>query len=314
MSTRIQTFAIFLLLATLLGCGDESLLEGVANDSSPEAKRIAAQQALDKSDCQPAIDLYSEVQASDPDGVASRINLSAAHLCAAGFSVRGFLDVAADFVTKQSSGSTEQQTAAKDSVLKDLITNSSTLIPGGDEWKINVCKSKALLDDIATNDTGSITLKSWPCSSRTGNATSTVSYRSNPDAGYLLSIIEVADATLTLSNALRAINGVIQCSQTATTTQTVDRSKCTFTTSDLITTAQSLLAARQSIVASTGDKGQLYRPIDNILFSADTSGNGQLDDAEVLNYLVSQKLITSNTVGVPANCTSTGTPPKYTCS
>ncbi len=305
-----MAFSVLLLLA---GCAEESLFEGIADDQSPQAKRERAQEALDKSDCQTAITLFTELQAEDPNNVGSRLDLSGAYLCQSGFSVQGFLKVASDFQSTQDTAtSTDAKEAASDTLFKKITEQVSALIPDTVVWQANVCKSKELLGTL--KDDGK---PAWPCSSATKTVNGVVTadfFKDNKDAGYLLSIINLADATLTVTDALNALNGVAQCAQTSAQ---AGQLKCQLTVDDLLTVVDSLKFSQQSITAATGVGGELFTPIDNIIFSADQTGNGDgnLNQGEVLNYLIDQKLITNpSVVAVPPTCTFTQNPPKYTCA
>jgi hypothetical protein len=86
-----------LLGASSGGCGGESLFENVADDDSRQAKLEAAQLALDKGECQKAIDDFTALQNAEPTNVDLRQGLSAALMCDAGFNVAGFIKIAADF-------------------------------------------------------------------------------------------------------------------------------------------------------------------------------------------------------------------------
>ncbi len=285
-----RIYALLLLTFLFLtGCGDTSLFKAIADDNSLAAKKQSAQEALDRSDCQTAINLFTELQANDPNNVAPRLDLSAARLCAAGFSVRGFLDIAATFNTNN---------ANTDPLFKKLIDQNTTVIPNADIWKTNVCESKGLL--------GKVTSATWPCSSVIPpSGTTPFFFNNDKDAGYLLSIVNIVDATLTVSNILSTFNSIQQC----ILTNTPDKKNC-FTPTDLSTVVESLVSAQQSITASTGTTG-VSQTINNILTSANTDG-GSLSSAEVLNYLVIQKLINPSTT-TAAGCTFGGAPPVYTC-
>lgn len=274
------------------------LLAGCADDNTPEAKRVAAQKALDKGDCQTAITLFSELQAGDSESVARRLDLSAAYLCQAGFSVQGFLKVVANSNGGEIGTST---------LLADITEQVSTLIPNTEIWQANVCKSKALL--------GEVDKTTWPCRSLSKVGTSTPSFfKDDKDAGYILSIVNLADTVLTITDVLNVVQGIAECVQQEGV-QT-GQITCNITTDDLFAVVNSLLFAKDAAVAATGQGGgELSGTIDSLVSAADLDDNKELSNAEVLNYLVTQGTLKDPTVvGVPANCTYTQNPIEYTCA
>ncbi len=283
---KINYFRLFFLssLFLLTGCG-ESVLKSLENDQTLQAKQEAAQVALDQGDCQTAIDLFWELQTNDPENLNHRIDLSGAYLCQAGFSTKGFLKVASDFLSTQATGTKAEQEAAEARLFKRLIENGSGVIPDEMIWKSNLCKSKALL--------GTVTNPVWPCPSATENGVPSF-FHNNADAGFFLGIVNLADVTLTLADALNTI-----------------------TANDLSSAIQALIFAQQSTATVTGTKDQgLLRTINNIVAASDTNGDGRLNNEEMLNYLVAQKLVdpSNPSLVVPPNCVRTGNPVQYICS
>jgi len=277
------------MAVSLFGCGDEN---------SQEARKIAAQQALDKGECGKAVTLFEALQKEDVNSVDLRLDLSAAYLCQAGFSVQGLLKVVSDFTT-----STDKP-AAKNSLFKTVTDQAATLIPDTALWQANVCRSKELLGTLQED----IDNTTWPCASKTEKDASgkekAIVFNNDLDAGYILTIVNLADATLTVVDALNTVAGVIGCVSSGTATST-----CQFTKDDLVSIANSLLAAQQAI---TG--GELFEVTGNLLFNAETDGQKGLSNAEVLNYLVAQKIVKPGTVGIPANCTLDSATGKYVCA
>ena len=94
-------------LLILSGCGaDNNLFSGFADDNSRAAKIEEAQMALDRGDCQTAIDGFTEVFNSEPTDVDIRIGLAAAYGCRAGISVAALIGIAADYVAGGSNPAT----------------------------------------------------------------------------------------------------------------------------------------------------------------------------------------------------------------
>ena len=288
MICRNKTLSVLILVAFFAGCGD---------DKSPESRQAEAQRALDKGECETAVSLFDTLQKEDLNNVDRRLDLSAAYLCRAGFSIQGLLKVVADF-----SKSTDKE-GAKDALFKNITEQVSAIVPDTGLWRDSVCKSKALLGELNGTST------QWPCASKSDPVTKKVLLfgPNNPDAGYILSIVNLADATLTVADALNAISGIATCASTA--------SCGALTSEDLLAIANSLLSAQQSISTATGTGGELSDTTGNLVFNADTDQSGALTDSEVLNYLLEQKIITNtNPVGVPPNCSLNPTTNKYACT
>ena len=292
-----------MLAAALAGCGETSVLEGLGHESSPEASRAEARRALDKGECAKAVSLFDTLQKEESNNVDLRLDLSAAYLCQAGFSVQGLLKVVSDF--------SKDKEGTKNTLFKNITDQVSTLIPDTDLWRANVCNSKALL--------GEVNQKTWPCASK-GTSMNTVSYFQNdPDAGYILSIVNLADATLTVADALNVVSGIADCASSGAATST--KVTTCLTTNDILSIVSSLLAAQQSSAAVTGTSGGLSETTDNLIFNANGGKNvtteDPLKDEEVLNYLLAQKIIKDpSTVVPPQGCifNPDPVPGKYTCS
>jgi hypothetical protein len=295
----------FLVLIFLTGCGD-SLLEGLGNKDSTQSRQEEAQHALDKGECAKAVPLFDSLHKEDPNNMELRLDLSAAYLCQAGFSVQGFLKVAAE--------SSKDQQGAESTVFKKI---TDTLIPDKATWKEGVCQSKALLGKVQPDGN-----PAWPCYSAMDSAKNVIFFNENKDAGYILTIVNLADATLTVVDVFNTINSAIDCAKAEATTQT---DTCHFTVDDLLSIGNSLLSAQRSITAATGEKAtscsqnqteEVSQTTYNMVCSADGTGNnnGELERDEVLNYLVAQKIITNPDTVKAENCTYNPTTKKYTCT
>ena len=259
--TFLKMLFVFMLVLALAGCGETSVFEGIGDDGSLEARQTAAQWALDKGDCNTSVTLFNTLQLEDPNNIDRKLDLSAAYLCQSGFSVQGLLDVVGDF--------SQNKEGTKDNLFLKITKQVSTLIPDATVWKGNVCKSKFLL--------GEVTQATWPCAS-TGDLT-----KNGKDAGYILTIVNLADATLTIADALNTVAGIAVC-----TTNSTAASGCTLTTGDLLSVANSLLSAQRSVAVATGIGSDLSGTIENLVSNINnTSGNdgtATLTNSEVLNY------------------------------
>ncbi len=169
------------VLGVALGCGDSNLLSGLADENSTQAKLEKAQVALDAGDCQTALTLFGELQAADATNVARRLDLSAAHLCAAGFDAQAFIAVAAAFGTSTVPSTTLFEEIADQAV--DSINAS---------WPTELLAAETLL---AAN------LAAAP----------PTAYNGDPDAAFNLAVVEAVKAVLTVSDILNYVNGVVDC-------------------------------------------------------------------------------------------------------
>ncbi|MBI3609106.1 MAG: hypothetical protein HY204_00175 [Nitrospirae bacterium] len=94
---------------------------GCAPDkNSTQAVLEEAQMALDKGDCQKAIDGFTEVFNRDPGDTGVRINLAAAYACRAGFNPTALIRVSADYASSLN--------AAQFSLFKVVADNAAKLI------------------------------------------------------------------------------------------------------------------------------------------------------------------------------------------
>ncbi|HET6466144.1 MAG TPA: hypothetical protein VLY20_03025 [Nitrospiria bacterium] len=168
----------------LSGCGDHNnVLGGLADDHSIQAKIQNGQTALDRGDCQTAIDNFTEVFDHDPNDADARINLAAAYTCRAGFNVTALIHVAADFGAGTITNDQLFQTIAD----KAVETISST-------WPADLSTAKGLL-------------------AQDPNAHPPLAFKNNPDAGFKLSIVSLVQAVLTVVDILNYADGVADCVQ-----------------------------------------------------------------------------------------------------
>jgi hypothetical protein len=169
----------------LLACGDNNLFSGLADEDSTQAKQEKAQIALDDGDCQTALALFGELQTTDPSSVARRLDLSAAYLCAAGFDVSAFIDVAASF-----GAGTVMDTDLFEAIADQTVTSTSAT------WPADLSEAETLLADDLT---------SAPPTAFNGN---------DPDAAFNLAIVQAVKAVLTVTDILNYVNGAVDCAAT----------------------------------------------------------------------------------------------------
>ncbi len=162
------------------GCGGESLFENLGDDGSRQAKLEAAQLALDKGECQKAIDGFTELQTQEPTNVDLRQDLSAALMCDAGFNVAGFIKIAADF---------QANSVTNGTLFKTISDQAVNLV--GSNWQTDTTQAESLLTP----------------------------YQSDPDVAFSLSVISTIKATLTILDLINYANGVVSCSPSCTITQ-----------------------------------------------------------------------------------------------
>jgi hypothetical protein len=185
-TTAVGNVALIGLLAgSLIGCGDSNLFSGLADEGSTQAKLETAQAALDDGDCQTALTLYGELQTADPSSVARRLDLSAAHLCAAGFDIRAFIEVAAQFGIG----------AVSDTDVFETIANSAVAAINA-SWPAELGAAETLLADDLTS--------APPMAFNNNDA----------DAAFNLAIVQAVKAVMTVSDILNYVNGAVDCAAT----------------------------------------------------------------------------------------------------
>lgn len=163
------------------GCGGENLFEDLGDDGSRQAKLEAAQQALNKGECQAALNLFTELYGITPANVQERIDLAAARLCSAGFSPITLMDVAADF-----KASSILSTQLFNTISDRTITSLSS------SWPTDVSIAKALL-------------------AQDPSVHPPIAYNNDPDAAFNLSIVVLVEGVLTVVDILNFANGVVDC-------------------------------------------------------------------------------------------------------
>jgi hypothetical protein len=168
----------------LTGCGDHNNFFGsLADDTSIEAKIQEAQTALDKGDCQTAINGFTDAYNHDPNNVGIRVNLAASYTCRAGFNVPALISIAADFGAGTLSKDRLFQTIADKAV--DTISSS---------WPMDLATAKGLL-------------------AQDPNVHPPLAFKNDPDAGFNLSIVSLMQAVLTVVDIVNYVNGVVNCAQ-----------------------------------------------------------------------------------------------------
>lgn len=143
---RIGWAAALAMVVGLSGCGDHNNFFGsLADDHSIEAKIQEAQIALDRGDCQTAINGFAAAYNHDPNNVDTRIKLAAAYACRAGFNVTELIRIGADFV---SSG----QDADQFNLFKAITDTAANLV--STTWDADTTTAVSLLEDDSLPPTG----------------------------------------------------------------------------------------------------------------------------------------------------------------
>lgn len=234
-----------LLGGWLIACGDNNLFSGLADENSTQATLEKAQIALDEGDCRTALTLYGEMQAADPASVARRLDLSAAHLCAAGFDVTAFIRVAAAFGT-----STVPDTEVFETIANQAVTSMSAT------WPTNLSGAESLLaDDLTT-------------------APPTAFNNNDPDAAFNLAIVQAVKAVLTVTDILNYVNGAVDCATTQGSTTFVDCEISAQNVADIV----DALEDASGILASLGVSSEVQDTVTTILTDLNNV-NGNPNDA-----------------------------------
>ncbi|MFZ5864068.1 MAG: hypothetical protein ACOYXR_14685 [Nitrospirota bacterium] len=247
--------AMGLLGGILLSCGDNNLLSGFADEESAEAKLAVAQSALDSGDCGTAVTLFEELQTADPTNVARRLDLSAAYLCAAGFDVTEFISVAAMF---GSGDVTSNQVFEQ--IADAALTSMSTT------WPAEIASAETLLAaDLS--------------------ASPPLAYNDDDDAAFILALVEMVKAVLTVSDILNYVNGVVDCAATQGAIAGCDIS--TTNVSDIV----DALNNASGVLGGLGVSSEVQDSINTILFDINNedgdAGNAVTCD-DLQGYLTRQ--------------------------
>ena len=248
------------VLGVALGCGDSNLLSGLADENSTQAKLEKAQVALDAGDCQTALTLFGELQAADATSVARRLDLSAAHLCAAGFDAQAFIAVAAAFGTSTVPSTTVFEEIADQAV--DAINAS---------WPTELNEARTLLAETLSPLTA---------------------YNGDPDAGFNLAIVEAVMAVMTVSDLLNYASGIADCAANP-------GSVCPITNAEAqaIVTA---LSNADTLLAGLGVTSEVRDTVNAVLTglqSTNADGNpAVVSCADLKQYLLNQSFNGANQV------------------
>ena len=256
------------VLGVALGCGDSNLLSGLADENSTQAKLEKAQVALDAGDCQTALTLFGELQAADATSVARRLDLSAAHLCAAGFDAQAFIAVAAAFGTSTVSSTTVFEEIADQAV--DSINTS---------WPTELAAAETLL---AAN------LAAVP----------PTAYNGDPDAAFNLAIVEAVKAVLTVSDILNYVNGAVECAATQGSTAFTD---CQISAANVASIVDALEDAN-GVLLNLGVPSEIRDTIDTVLTDLNAVDGNPVDTvtcADLQAYLTNQGFNLTGVTCVP---------------
>lgn len=257
--------AIFLIvissfLGMSLACGEQNLFEGFADEDSREAKVEAGQMALDKEDCQTALNMFEQAYggklAADVSDVEARINLAGAYLCLAGFSYLSFIDVAANFGAG-TVASTQLFNKIADLAIRTLHA----------DWQTNIGYAKDLLDTDPS-------------------VTPPSGYAGNADAGFNLAITVMVEGVLTIVDILNFINGVVDCSASQGSPSIPD---CQITSTESATIINDLENAPE-ILSSLGasEVADAMNRVVNDLKAVDSNSADTTVCQDLVDYLDSQ--------------------------
>lgn len=265
----IKIVVVGLLGGWLVACGDNNLFSGLADDNSTQAELEKAQIALDNGDCQTALTLYGELQTADPTSVARRLDLSAAYLCAAGFDVTAFIDVAAAF-----GSSTVPDTKVFETIANQAVSSMSAT------WPTNLSDAEALLaDDLST-------------------APPTAFNNNDPDAAFNLAIVQAVKAVLTVTDILNYVNGVVDCAGTQGSPNFTD---CQITAQNVADIVDSLEDA-SGVLANLGVSSEVQDTVDTVvtdLNNIDGNSNNAVTCADLQTYLSNQGFDLTGVTCVP---------------
>lgn len=256
------------VLGVALGCGDSNLLSGLADENSTQAKLEKAQVALDTGDCQTALMLFGEIQAADATNVAHRLDLSAAHLCAAGFDAQAFIAVAAAFGTS---------TVPSTQVFEEIANQAVTAINAS--WPTELAAAETLLAaDLA--------------------AAPPTAYNGDPDAAFNLAIVEAVKAVLTISDILNYVNGVVECAATQGSSAFTD---CEISAANVASIVDALEDAN-GVLLDLGVTSEIRDAINTVLTDLNAVDGNAADTvtcADLQTYLTSQGFNLTGVTCVP---------------
>lgn len=253
----IVAAAAVLAIGTLIACGDNNLLSGLADENSTQAKLEKAQAALDDGQCQTALALYGQLQAADSASVARRLDLSAAYLCAAGFDVTAFIKVAAAF-----GAGTVANTKVFETIANQAVSSMSAT------WPANLGDAELLLaDDLS--------------------ATPPTVFNNDPDAAFNLAIVQTVKAVLTVTDILNYLNGMVDCAATQGSPNFTD---CQISAQNVADIANALKGA-SGLLNSLGLSSEVTNTVDMVLADlnkVDGNPNNAVTCADLRTYLSTQ--------------------------
>jgi hypothetical protein len=248
-----------------LGCADNNLFSGLADDDSDQAKLEEAIKALDDGDCEKAIDLFAELQADDPERVDRRLNLSAAYLCQAGFNVAKMIEIAAELAGQEITENELFQAIADRAV--EIVSPT---------WPEDTADAIEVLRDPDAQPTGLCPI---------------VPFKSDPDAAFNLSIAELVRATVAIVDFTEYAEGAALSGQ-------VDDDEAEIIGEALLAASDAILCTNDLLGGGILDTAvaDLIVQISNDLHNIDGDPNNALTAADVENYLCDQG------VSIPGAC------------
>lgn len=254
------------MLIGLSGCGDHNnLLGSLANDTSIEAKIQDAQIALDKGDCQTAINGFTAAFNDDPNNVGIRVNLAAAYTCRAGFNVPALIGVVAKF-------SASGQTADQFNLFKVIADTAVNLVSA--TWDPDTTKAISYLSDPNPNLPTTTQCAPPP-------------FANNPDAAFNEAIVATIRAVMAVAELQNAAGGVIL-------TQSITPAVATLVGSAL-RDADNGIACSNSIAGGNAivdtDVAQSIHELNQGLNGLDGNLTNPLTAAELQQYLNTQGFV-----------------------
>ena len=251
-----------MMVLLLAGCGEHNnFLDSIADDDSIEAKIEEAQMALDRGDCQAAIDGFTEAFNDDPGSVANRLDLAAAYACRAGFSVTELIRIAANFISSGSANSVEFD------LLKLIVDNAIRVV--SDTWPQDTLAAIDFLTDDGLTPIG---------------VCDRPPFANDPDAAFNRAIISLIRATTSISTLLDTATRAVKSSELSAENADLIGDALRDADGDM-DCADSLVPG--NVIANT-DIAQIIRELNLLANDADGDPNNDLTPSELKQFLIDQ--------------------------
>ncbi len=172
------------LLAGLTGCGDGNNLFGNVSDKDSTAAQIEeARLALNRGDCQTAINGFSAGVTESPGSVPLLLDLAASYVCRAGFDTIPLLRIAAEFALSEN-------TVSGFSLFRAIEEGSAGVVPAS--WNSDTAFAVSLLSDPALTPVAGCT---------------SAPFSNDPDTAFNRAIISQIRAVLAISSIQDSATG-----------------------------------------------------------------------------------------------------------